>query len=181
MISQAVLGGGCFWCLEAVFLELDGVTDVESGYCGGHVVRPSYEQICQGDTGHAEVVRVSFDDTRLRFEQLLEVFFAIHDPTTPDRQGHDVGPQYRSVIFHLDQAQRDQALSMIDRLVRERVFEAPIVTEVSPLTNYFSAEPYHQRYFENHPSQGYCRMVVAPKLLKFRKQFAGRLVTGRQG
>lgn len=175
MIRQAVLGGGCFWCLEAVFLEVAGVVDVESAYCGGHVNDPSYEQVCNGDTGHVEVVRVAFDDTQVSFADILSIFFAIHDPTTPDQQGHDIGPQYRSAIFFLDAAQQVEARAVIDRLSRDRVFRDPIVTEVLPLSAYFAAEPYHQRYFERHPGQGYCRMVVAPKLAKFRQAFANRL------
>ena len=175
MIRQAVLGGGCFWCLEAVFLEVAGVVDVESAYCGGHVNDLSYEQVCNDDTGHVEVVRVAFDDTQVSFADILSIFFAIHDPTTPDQQGHDIGPQYRSAIFFFDAAQQVEARAVIDRLSRDRVFRDPIVTEVLPLSAYFAAEPYHQRYFERHPGQGYCRMVVAPKLAKFRQAFANRL------
>lgn len=175
MIRQAVLGGGCFWCLEAVFLEVAGVVDVESAYCGGHVHDPSYEQVCNGDTGHVEVVRVAFDDTLISFTDILTIFFAIHDPTTPDQQGHDIGPQYRSAIFFVDDTQRVEAQAIIDRLTQDRVFRDPIVTDVLPLSAYFAAEPYHQRYFERHPGQGYCRMVVAPKLAKFRQAFANRL------
>ena len=174
MIAQAVLGGGCFWCTEAVFLEVAGVVDVESAYCGGHVSDPSYEQICRGDTGHAEVVRVAFDDERISFREILEIFFATHDPTTPDQQGNDVGPQYRSAIFFTDESQRIEAQAMIERLTRERVFRDPIVTEVTALSAYFPAEAYHQRYFERHPGQGYCRMVVAPKVAKFRQMFAAK-------
>lgn len=171
----AVLGGGCFWCLEAVFVELGGVLAVESGYSGGHVFDPSYEQVCDGDTGHAEVVRVEFDADRLSFRELLEAFFAIHDPTTRDRQGNDIGPQYRSVVFAVDDDQARIAREVIQALDRDGVFGSPIVTEVEPLGQYFRAEAYHQRYFENHPGQGYCVMVVAPKLAKFRRRFAGRL------
>jgi peptide-methionine (S)-S-oxide reductase len=174
MIREAVFGGGCFWCLEAVFLEVAGVTAVESGYCGGHVMSPTYEQICGGDTGHAEVVRLHFDDEKISFRDLLEIFFATHDPTTPDRQGNDVGPQYRSAIFTLDEGQRLEAEAFVDSLVRERLFRDPIVTEITPLSNYFSAEAYHQRYFERNPWQGYCQMVVAPKLAKYRKVFGQR-------
>jgi peptide-methionine (S)-S-oxide reductase len=171
----AVLGGGCFWCLEAVFLDLKGVLAVESGYAGGHVPDPSYEQVCEGTTGHAEVVRIEFDADAIAYPDVLGVFFAIHDPTTRDRQGNDIGPQYRSAIFTLDDGQALLARGTIERLERERLFRAPIVTEVTPLTNYFRAEAYHQRYFENHPHQGYCAMVVAPKVAKFRKQFLSRL------
>ncbi|MCP5266668.1 MAG: peptide-methionine (S)-S-oxide reductase MsrA [Burkholderiaceae bacterium] len=171
----AVLGGGCFWCLEACYADVDGVLGVESGYSGGHVDQPDYESVCGGRTGHAEVVRVRFDADLIDFETILGIFFSIHDPTTRDRQGNDVGPQYRSVIFTVDASQREVADAMIERLERERVFDDPIVTEVMPLTNYFPAENYHQRYFEQNPGAGYCRFVVAPKVLKFRREFARRL------
>lgn len=174
MIRQAVLGGGCFWCTEAVFLEVKGVTAVESGYCGGHVHSPSYEQICEGNTGHAEVVRLEFDDEQISFRELLQIFFVIHDPTTLNRQGNDAGPQYRSAIFTLDESQRLEAEAVISELTREQVYRDPIVTEVTPLSNYFAAEAYHQRYFERNPWQGYCRMVVAPKVAKYRKTFGAR-------
>ena len=177
-IETATLGGGCFWCLEAVYLDLDGVTAVESGYAGGHVPAPSYEQVCGGETGHAEVVRVSFDTDRIGYREILQVFFAIHDPTTPDRQGNDVGTQYRSVIFTHSDAQAAAARAMIDDLERQRVFDDPIVTEVAPLPDYWPAEAYHQRYFARNPYQGYCMVVVGPKVAKFRKQFAGRLRRG---
>jgi peptide-methionine (S)-S-oxide reductase len=174
MTRQAVLGGGCFWCTEAVFLEVKGVTAVESGYCGGHVQSPTYEQICDGNTGHAEVVRIEFDDAQISFRELLEIFFVVHDPTTLNQQGNDVGPQYRSAIFTMDDAQQAEAQAVIDTLTRSRVFDDPIVTEVTPLSNYFPAEAYHQRYFERNPWQGYCRMVVAPKVAKYRKSFGSR-------
>jgi peptide-methionine (S)-S-oxide reductase len=179
-IETATLGGGCFWCLEAVYLDLDGVAAVESGYAGGHVRDPSYEQVCEGDTGHAEVVRVSFDTERISYREILQVFFAIHDPTTPDRQGNDVGTQYRSVIFTHSDAQAEAARAMIDDLERQRVFDDPIVTEVAPLPEYWAAEGYHQRYFARNPYQGYCMMVVGPKVAKFRKQFGHRLKSARQ-
>ena len=171
----AVLGGGCFWCLEAVFLEVDGVISVESGYAGGTVDSPSYEQVCNGTTGHAEVVRVVYDADRIGFRDILGIFFAIHDPTTLNRQGADVGTQYRSVIFHVDEAQRTLAQAMIDELGRGDIFDRPIVTQLAPLPTYWPAEAYHQRYFERHPWQGYCMAVVAPKVAKFRRQFASRL------
>jgi peptide-methionine (S)-S-oxide reductase len=174
-IETATLGGGCFWCLEAVYLDLDGVTAVESGYAGGHVRDPSYEQVCGGETGHAEVVRVSFDTARIGYREILQVFFAIHDPTTLNRQGNDVGTQYRSVIFTHSDAQAAAARAMIDDLERQRVFDDPIVTEVAPVPEYWAGEAYHQRYFARNPYQGYCMMVVGPKVAKFRKQFAGRL------
>ena len=173
--NTIVLGGGCFWCLEAVFQDVEGVTAVESGYAGGSVDRPSYEQVCSGETGHAEVVRVSFDPSVIGERELLEIFFAIHDPTTPNRQGMDVGSQYRSVILYAGEAQRELARETIERLERERIFDDPIVTEVAPLAEYFPAEAYHQRYFERNPYQGYCRAVVGPKVAKFRKRFAHRL------
>lgn len=168
----AVLAGGCFWCLEAVFLEVKGVLSVESGYCGGPLPDPTYEEVCSGGTGHAEAVRIEFDPSRVAYRELLGIFFGIHDPTTLDRQGHDVGSQYRSAIFVVDDAQRGEATAMIERLERESVFDAPIVTRVEPLGHWYPAEPYHQRYFERNPHQGYCRAVVAPKVAKFRQRFA---------
>jgi peptide-methionine (S)-S-oxide reductase len=174
-IETATLGGGCFWCLEAVYLDVDGVTAVESGYAGGQVRDPSYEQVCGGDTGHAEVVRVSFDTDRISYREILQVFFGIHDPTTLNRQGNDVGTQYRSVIFTHSDAQAATAREMIDELERQRVFDDPIVTEVAPVPEYWPGEAYHQRYFERNPYQGYCMMVVGPKVAKFRKQFKHRL------
>lgn len=168
----AVLAGGCFWCLEAVFLELKGVLSVESGYCGGTLPDPSYEEVCGGRTGHAEAVRIEFDAQQIGYRDLLDVFFGIHDPTTPDRQGNDVGSQYRSAIFFADEAQQREAQEAIERLERECVFDAPIVTQVVPLGRWYPAEPYHQRYFERNPNQGYCSAVVSPKVAKFRKRFA---------
>jgi len=171
----AVLGGGCFWCVEAVFNDLKGVLKAESGYAGGHVTNPTYEQVCDGRTGHAEVVRVEFDADELPFRDLLGVFFAIHDPTTPDRQGNDVGPQYRSAVFFTSDEQAREARAFIDALTREKVFRDPIVTEVTALCGYWTAETWHQRYFAQHPGQGYCAVVIAPKMAKFRKQYAARL------
>ena len=173
--ETATLGAGCFWCIEAVMLEVDGVVSVESGYAGGHVPNPTYEQICDGRTGHAEVVRVEFDPARIGYRDLLVIFFSTHDPTTLNRQGNDVGPQYRSVIFTHSDEQARIARELVDQLTAERVFDRPIVTEIAPLPDYYPAEAYHQRYFEQHPGQGYCAFVVAPKLAKFRKQFADRL------
>ena len=169
-----VLGGGCFWCLEAVYQHVEGVVSVESGYAGGAVHDPSYEQVCGGETGHAEVVRVEFDPSIIAESEVLEIFFAIHDPTTRDRQGMDVGTQYRSVILYCDEAQHELVRETIARLERERIYDAPIVTEVSPLDAYFPAEAYHQRYFDRNPFQGYCMAVVGPKVAKFRKRFAHR-------
>jgi peptide-methionine (S)-S-oxide reductase len=172
----ATLGGGCFWCTEAVFTQVRGVTAVESGYAGGHVQAPTYEQVCAGNTGHAEVIRIEFDPAQIAYRDVLGIFFAVHDPTTPDRQGNDIGPQYRSIIFTHGEQQARDAGALIAELEAERVFPAPIVTAVEPISTYSRAEPYHQRYFENHPGQGYCAVVVAPKVAKFRQQFRERLV-----
>jgi peptide-methionine (S)-S-oxide reductase len=171
----ALLGGGCFWCLEAVFDQLQGVSDVVSGYSGGRLPNPSYQQVCKGDTGHAEVVRVTFDPGVISFRDILEVFFAIHDPTMRDRQGNDVGPQYRSVIFYQDDKQREEAQSLIRQLDAAGLWAEPIVTEVAPAGEFYPAEDYHQEYFHRNGTQPYCQVVVAPKVAKFRKQFASRL------
>ncbi len=179
-IETATLGGGCFWCLEAVYLDVEGVTAVESGYAGGAVRDPSYEQVCGGDTGHAEVVRVSFDTDRITYRDILQIFFGIHDPTTLNRQGNDVGTQYRSVIFTHSDAQARVARETIDELERQRVFGDPIVTEVAPAPEYWPGEAYHQRYYARNPYQGYCMMVVGPKVAKFRKQFRHRLRSARK-
>ncbi|HWB96816.1 MAG TPA: peptide-methionine (S)-S-oxide reductase MsrA [Bryobacteraceae bacterium] len=168
------LGGGCFWCLEAVYDEMEGVVSVESGYMGGHVKNPSYREVCTGSTGHAEVVQITFDPAITSFREILEVFFAIHDPTTPDRQGNDVGTQYRSAIFCHQEQQCETARQMIRELTEARVFRDPIVTQVEPATAFYRAEDYHQEYFANNPNQPYCAYVVAPKLHKFREKFAGR-------
>lgn len=170
----ATLGGGCFWCLEAVYQEVDGVTGIVSGYAGGHVPNPTYEQVCGKETGHAEVVQLSYDPARVSYRTLLEVFFAIHDPTTHDRQGNDVGPQYRSVIFTHDEEQARDARAIIDELSAEHVFPAPIVTEVAPLPVFYPAEAYHQDYYRQHTRQPYCAFVIAPKLAKYRKHFTKR-------
>jgi peptide-methionine (S)-S-oxide reductase len=167
----ATLGGGCFWCLEAVYQEVAGVTGIVSGYAGGHVPDPTYEQVCGKGTGHAEVVQLTFDPARVSYRTLLEVFFAIHDPTTRDRQGNDIGPQYRSVIFTHDDEQEREARAVIDELTAERVFPAPIVTEIRPLPVFYPAEAYHQDYYRQHTRQPYCAFVIAPKLAKFRKHF----------
>lgn len=175
-LEVATLGGGCFWCTEAVFLEVEGVAAVESGYAGGHVDHPSYEAVCDGTTGHAEVVQVHFDPAIIAYRDVLEIFFGTHDPTTLNRQGNDVGTQYRSVIFTQSDAQAETARAVIAALEKDRVFDSPIVTEVTPLDgNYFPAEKYHQNYFANHPNQGYCSYVVAPKVAKLRLKFASRL------
>lgn len=174
----ATLAGGCFWCLESAFNRLDGVEEALSGYMGGQTDRPSYEQVCAGDTGHAEVVRVRFDPARIGYPELLEVFFALHDPTTLNRQGNDVGSQYRSAIFFHDPEQEAQARAAIARLTDERVFDRPIVTEVVSAGTFWPAEAYHQGYFDRHPNQPYCLFVVGPKLAKFRARYAQRLKPG---
>jgi peptide-methionine (S)-S-oxide reductase len=177
--ETATLGGGCFWCLEAVYLDVDGVKSVESGYAGGTVERPTYEQVCDGETGHAEVVKVEFDPKKISYHEILQIFFSIHDPTQLNRQGNDVGTQYRSVIFTHSDAQRDIAREMIRQLADERVYDGPIVTQVEPLDgNYWPAEVYHQNYFAQHPEQGYCTFVVAPKVAKFRAKFASWMRPG---
>lgn len=170
----ATLAGGCFWCLEAVFETLQGVEDVVSGYSGGFVINPTYRQVCDGKTGHAEVVQVTFDPAVISFAELLEVFFALHDPTTLNRQGADVGPQYRSAIFYHAPQQRDTARAIIAQLTADKVFDRPIVTEVTPATKFYPAEDYHQEYFVNNPRQPYCMAVVSPKVAKMRQKFAGR-------
>ncbi|HWP19426.1 MAG TPA: peptide-methionine (S)-S-oxide reductase MsrA [Burkholderiaceae bacterium] len=169
------LAGGCFWCLEAVYDRVEGVLDVESGYANGHLARPSYEAVCTGETGHAEVVRVVFDPARIGLRELLEIFFVIHDPTTLNRQGNDVGTQYRSGIYWVDPQQAQVAREVIEQLRASGAVQAPVVTEVEPLRQYWPAEDYHQNYFERHPYQGYCAYVVAPKVEKFRQTFADRL------
>jgi peptide-methionine (S)-S-oxide reductase len=171
--NVAILGGGCFWCLEAVFLEVRGVTRVESGYMGGHDPAPTYEAVCGGDTGHAEVIRVEFDPGQVSYRDLLEVFFTIHDPTTLNRQGNDVGTQYRSVIFYQSPEQEATARQVVAAMAS--VWDAPIVTQLVPSDTWHRAEDYHQDYFRQHPLQGYCAFVVAPKVAKFKKTFANRL------
>ncbi len=174
-LELATLGGGCFWCTEAVFDSLAGVHEVVSGYCGGATAKPSYEQICAGDTGHAEVVKILFDPEVISYRELLEVFFAIHDPTTPNRQGHDVGSQYRSAIFTHGPLQAGIAREVIDALNAARAFLRPIVTEINPPAVFWPAEDYHQEYFAHNRLQPYCQSIVAPKLAKFRETFRQRL------
>ncbi|WP_026354132.1 peptide-methionine (S)-S-oxide reductase MsrA [Massilia niastensis] len=169
----AILGGGCFWCLEAVYLEARGVTRVESGYMGGHVQNPSYEQVCTGATGHIEVVRLEFDPAVISYRDILEIFFTIHDPTTQDRQGNDAGPQYRSAIFFCSPEQEATARKVMAEMTC--VWDAPIVTQLRPRETWYKAEAYHQDYFAQHPLQGYCAFVVAPKVAKFRSTFAAHL------
>jgi peptide-methionine (S)-S-oxide reductase len=172
-----VLGGGCFWCTEAVYVQVRGVLDVESGYCNGQAERPSYEQVCTGRTGCNEVVRLTYDPAQVSVRQLLEIFFLVHDATQLNRQGHDVGTQYRSGIYFSSPAQKAVADDLIREMSQDKVLGAPIVTEVVPLANYWPAEDYHQDFFERNPTQGYCLAVAAPKVSKFRKTFAS-LVKG---
>jgi peptide-methionine (S)-S-oxide reductase len=173
--SVATLAGGCFWCLEAVYDELKGVESVESGYSGGQVPNPTYEDVCDGDTGHAEVVQIKFDPSVISYADLLHVFFTIHDPTTLNRQGNDVGPQYRSAIFYHDAEQKRVAEEVIRKIDAQKLWDAPIVTEVTAFDKFYIAEAYHQEYFKNNPFQGYCRVVIAPKVAKFRQKFVDRL------
>jgi peptide-methionine (S)-S-oxide reductase len=175
MTETAILGGGCFWCIDAAYRDLLGVTEVVSGYAGGHVANPSYEQVCGKQTGHAEVVKVVFDPAMVSYADILRIFFTLHDPTTKDRQGADVGPQYRSIILRLDEKQVETARAVIAELDAQRLWPAPIVTEVEPAGTFWAAEPEHQDYFTRNPWSGYCRVVVAPKVAKFRKTFADRL------
>jgi peptide-methionine (S)-S-oxide reductase len=177
-ISQkqvATLGGGCFWCLEAVYDQLKGVISVESGYAGGQVLNPSYKQVCNGTTGHAEVTQITYDPQVVTFRDLLDVFFTIHDPTTLNRQGYDVGTQYRSAIFYHTPEQKQVAEQTIAELNASHVWDTPIVTEVTPIDKFYIAEDYHQEYYENNQNQPYCRAVVAPKVAKFRKHFLTKL------
>ena len=169
--DSTTLGGGCFWCLEAVFEMVPGVTGVKSGYTGGSVVNPSYNQVCGGSTGHAEVVQIDFDAGVVTFRELLEIFFVVHDPTTLNRQGNDVGTQYRSAIFHHTDGQRETALDLIRGLDKDGPWVDPIVTEVAPLEAFYPAEEYHDRYFERNGKQPYCQVVIAPKIAKFRERF----------
>ena len=171
----ATLGGGCFWCLEAVFDDLRGVESVESGYMGGKTENPTYEEVCSGRTGHAEVVQVSFDPEAASFREILEVFFVIHDPTTLNRQGNDVGTQYRSAIFYHSAGQKDTAEGVIANLESARIYDDPIVTEIVPASKFYVAETYHQEYFRRNPAQPYCAYVVRPKVAKFRKHFLEKL------
>lgn len=170
-LEIATLGGGCFWCLEGVFEQVIGVESVVPGYCGGYGEAPTYRSVCTGNTGHAEVVRVVFDPQVIAYERILEIFFAIHDPTTLNRQGHDVGTQYRSVIFFHSEAQKDMAQALIRRLEAAGLWDSPVVTEIRPEVPFFAAEEEHWQYFHKHPEQGYCQVVIAPKLAKFRGKF----------
>lgn len=172
---MATLGGGCFWCTEAIFTELKGVEKVESGYSGGTVANPSYELVCTGTTGHAETVQITFDPKVISFRDLLRIFFTVHDPTTLNRQGADVGTQYRSVIFYHDEEQKKVAEDVMKEVTAQKIWDAPLVTELAPAKPFFKAEDYHQEYFANNPNQGYCRIVIAPKVAKFREHYREQL------
>ncbi len=174
-LETATLGGGCFWCTEAVFDDLVGVVDVVSGYSGGHKKNPTYQEVCSETTGHAEVVQIKFDPDVTSFKEILQIFFATHDPTTLNRQGNDVGTSYRSAIFYHSDEQRRTAQALIDEITEDDVFSSPIVTEVTAFTSFYPAEDYHQNYYANNPNQGYCASVVGPKVAKFRKVFADKL------
>ncbi len=180
MLETIYLGGGCFWCTEAVFDQVQGVVDVESGYAGGHVANPTYEQVCDKNTGHAEVIKVQFDPLQISLATLLEIFFTTHDPTTMNRQGNDEGPQYRSVVYTLNDTQRDTVLAKIKQFEEAGVWGKKFITEVTPLSNYYPAEAYHQDYFAQHPDAGYCAFVVGPKVEKFRKLFKERVKAAYQ-
>ncbi|TFZ00154.1 peptide-methionine (S)-S-oxide reductase MsrA [Ramlibacter humi] len=170
-LQTIALGGGCFWCTEAVYVKVRGVTDVESGYANGTVKQPSYEQVCTGNTGHSEVVKLTYDPAQITLRQILEIFFVVHDPTQLNRQGNDTGTQYRSGIYYTTEEQKQVADDLIREMSQDKLFGQPIVTEVEPLTNYWPAEEYHQDFFEKNPYQGYCLAVAAPKVAKFRKTF----------
>lgn len=174
-MKTATLGAGCFWCIEACYKTLNGVISVESGYAGGHIDNPTYKQVCEGTTGHAEVARIVFDENTISFDEILEVFWFVHDPTQLNRQGNDIGTQYRSVIFYHDESQRERAETYKKRLMEDGVWDKPIVTEISPLTNYFPAEAYHQDYLELNPGNAYCQAIVRPKYEKFKAVFAQKL------
>lgn len=174
-LEVATLGGGCFWCLEAVYGELQGVEQVVSGYAGGHIKNPTYREVCSGATGHAEVVQISFDPSVISYRDLLRIFFTIHDPTTLNRQGADVGTQYRSIILYHNEVQKQTALEVMQEVTQQGMWPNPIVTELKPFDVFYPAEEYHQRYFARNPWQPYCQVVIAPKVAKFRKQFFERL------
>lgn len=171
----STLGGGCFWCIESIYIKLKGVISVESGYTGGTLTNPTYEDICSGTTGHAEVVQIIFAPSVTTFEEILQIFFSIHDPTTPDRQGNDVGNQYRSAIFYHSDEQKRVAEKVIHEIETAQIFSEPIVTEISPLSEYYPAEEYHQDYYQKNPSQPYCQFVIEPKVAKFRNQYFDKL------
>jgi len=170
--ETAVFGGGCFWCLEAIFSQIKGVENVESGYAGGLKEKPSYREVCRGETSHAEVVKIEFNPEVISYRQLLEIFFYIHDPTTLNRQGNDVGKQYRSIILFTSSRQEKDAKELIAELKDKKIYSGPIVTEIKELDKYWGAEDYHQKYFNSNPSQPYCQLIISPKVKKFRKKFA---------
>lgn len=170
-LQTAVFGSGCFWCAEAIFGQLKGVESVTPGYSGGHTSNPTYQQVCSDTTGHAEVVKIEYDPSIITYRDLLEIFWQTHDPTTPNRQGNDIGSQYRSVIFYADEQQMHAAQSLLSELEKSRAFSVPIVTEIVPLVNFYPAEEYHHNYFARNQNQAYCRMVVSPKVAKFKKKF----------
>ncbi|MGI8849182.1 MAG: peptide-methionine (S)-S-oxide reductase MsrA [Pyrinomonadaceae bacterium] len=174
-IETATLGAGCFWCVEAVFDDLQGVESVESGYSGGHTENPTYREVCSETTGHAEVVNVNFNPNEISFKEILQIFFTVHDPTTLNRQGNDIGSSYRSAIFYHDEYQKQIAEEVIKEVGAEGIYDNPIVTEVTAFDKFYIAEDYHQEYFDNNPNQPYCAAVVAPKVAKFRQKFVGRL------
>ena len=174
-MEVATLGGGCFWCMEAVFNELEGVEKVESGYSGGATAHPTYEQVCTGTTGHAEVVQITFHPKAISFEEILEIFFAMHDPTTLNRQGADVGTQYRSVIFYHNDEQKSTADRIIKEITEAKIWDAPIVTQIEPFKAFYKAEDYHKDYFKKHPRQPYCRLVIIPKIAKLREHYRKKL------
>jgi len=174
-LELATLAGGCFWCIEAVFQEVDGVENVVSGYTGGTTANPTYQQVCTGKTGHAEAVQLKFNPSKISYREILQIFFSIHDPTTPNRQGADLGTQYRSAIFYHNEQQKTIAEELIGELNKAHVYRKPIVTQIVPLDTFYPAEDYHGEYFSRHPEQAYCQMVISPKINKFRKQWAKRL------
>jgi len=170
--EKATLGGGCFWCIEAIYERVKGVIDVSSGYAGGTIPNPTYEQVCSGNTGYAEVIQIEFDPNIISYGEILDIFWQIHDPTTLNRQGNDVGTQYRSVIFYHDENQKQIALKSKRELEKNKVFDNPVVTEIAPLKNFYRAEKYHQNYYDNNRTQPYCQLVITPKLRKFKKHFS---------
>lgn len=171
-MEHAIFAGGCFWCLDAAFRQLKGVTEVTSGYTGGTTPRPDYHAVCTGSTGHAEAISVTFDPKIITYEDLLKVFFGFHDPTTLNRQGHDIGSQYRSALFPVNDSQKEQARAIINQLTAENIFSKPIVTTIEPFTVFYPAETYHQNYYQKNPTEGYCSAIISPKLASLRKHFA---------
>jgi peptide-methionine (S)-S-oxide reductase len=173
---KATFGGGCFWCTEAIFSQLKGVSKVISGYSGGHVSNPSYKEVCNGNTGHAECIQIEYDPTKIAYTELLEIFWMTHDPTTLNRQGADVGTQYRSVIFYHDEEQKQAAISIKEKLNKEKIWDDPIVTEITQFEKFYKAEDYHQNYYPNNKNEGYCRIVITPKIEKFKKVFSDKII-----